>query len=218
MVVRATSDWHGVLPEVEPCDLLIIAGDVCPLSNHARTFQYSWLNNEFADHLNSLPAEQIVLIGGNHDFELEDYKTGREIPVENLTYLRDSVYVWEGLKFYGIPWVPNLPRWAFHASADRLKQLYAAVPDDTDVLITHGPPFYCGDFTSPRFGSEHVGCKAVNVAINRVQPRLTICGHIHESHGLHYCGGSPMFNVALLDDNYRQVYKVEDVTEYVFPD
>lgn len=215
MKVLATSDLHGQLPKIDPCDLLIIAGDICPLDNHDRNYQYTWLNTTFSEWAYDTPAEEIILIAGNHDFELMDYRTARNLPVPNLTYLKDSIHVWNGIRFYGIPWVPNLPRWAFYATDEAMYAAYDAIPLDTDVLITHGPPLHVGDKSSPRFGSMHCGHPAVNSAVQRVSPRLTINGHIHEGHGLHWHAGLPVWNVSYLDDYYKPIYKVEDVTEYV---
>lgn len=50
MKIVATSDFHGVLPPVESipeCDVLVIAGDVCPLRDHGVEFQRSWLLTNF---------------------------------------------------------------------------------------------------------------------------------------------------------------------------
>lgn len=67
MKVVATSDLHGFLPQIPPCDLLLIAGDVCPVWNHRLPFQRKWLRETFTPWLESLPARKIVGVWGNHD-------------------------------------------------------------------------------------------------------------------------------------------------------
>ena len=76
-----TSDFHGFLPKRVPeCDLLLIAGDVCPVWNHDRKFQAFWLRNDFTDWLKEQPATDIIGIGGNHDFVLEVSHVGEDLP------------------------------------------------------------------------------------------------------------------------------------------
>lgn len=52
--------------------------------------------------------------------------------------------------------------------------------DAADVLITHSPPKGIGDRIS---GGVSVGSLAIRAAIERVQPQLAVCGHVHESWG-----------------------------------
>ncbi len=48
----------------------------------------------------------------------------------------------EGLKFYGSPWQPTFHNWAFNLDrGEEIKKVWDKIPNDTDVLITHGPPF-----------------------------------------------------------------------------
>ena len=61
MNVVAISDLHGFLPETPPCDLLLIAGDVCPVWNHRWQFQRKWLREVFGPWLEAQPARKVVL-------------------------------------------------------------------------------------------------------------------------------------------------------------
>ena len=54
MKIVAMSDLHGYLPEIPACDLLLIAGDICPLGNHKPAFQAEWLDTTFRRWLESL--------------------------------------------------------------------------------------------------------------------------------------------------------------------
>lgn len=212
MKVVAISDLHGILPKVPVCDLLIIAGDVCPITNHDAWFQKLWLQDNFGNWLERQPAKCIVGIGGNHDFILEmEPVVGYTLP---WIYLQDNVASYKGMKIYGTPWVPNLPSWAFWKDSAGLTAKCAQIPDDVDILITHGPPRGVMDISSPKYGSVHCGSKELaqrlsDMADSSTLPQLHIFGHIHESHGIRNDSdyGTIFGNASMLDDDYKPVYE-----------
>jgi hypothetical protein len=46
----------------------------------------------------------------------------------------------EGLKIFGSPYQPLFYNWGFQYHASRAEEIWSAIPKDTDILITHGPP------------------------------------------------------------------------------
>ncbi len=52
--------------------------------------------------------------------------------------------------------------------------------DGADVIISHSPPKGIADRTSDGIS---VGSVSVRDAIARVQPKVTLCGHIHDCWG-----------------------------------
>lgn len=210
-----TSDLHGTLPEIEPCDLLIVAGDVCPdhpigkaerysLPDNGSDYQFEFLDGPFRQWLTEVPAEVIVGIAGNHDFVFE--KLSHAIPELHLPwrYLEDSGTEAFGLKIHGTPWVPGLPRWAFYGDDAKLRAKARAIPDNLDILISHGPPFGIADLVGPRFGGPaHVGNLPLLEALDSARPKVVVSGHIHEAYGsypLDY--GGTLYSVSLNDDCY----------------
>ncbi|KAI1825592.1 Metallo-dependent phosphatase-like protein [Xylaria intraflava] len=85
---------------------------------------------------------------------------------------------------FGSPYSPAWGEWAFQYSRDddnaAAKSLWAQVPLDTDVLITHGPAHTHCDEARTR---EAAGCEILRQQLWRVRPRLALCGHIHEARG-----------------------------------
>ena len=201
-----TSDLHGYQPEIEPCDLLVIAGDVCPISHsnplvhqHDPHAQRDWILTEFNDWLSEQPAKQTVWIGGNHDFGLELAGMRREIRrtfPKNTHYLHDEAIEVFGNVLYGTPWCPTLRSWAFYATDDTFKRLAADIPTDTDILVLHSPPAGC--FLDNRYGAPHM----MEEIIKRVKPKLVVCGHIHEGYGDHEILGVRFINASYMDINY----------------
>lgn len=58
-------------------------------------------------------------------------------------------------------------------------QKWNLIPEDTDIIMTHGPPLGYGDKTTRK---QHVGCvELLNTIQKRVKPRYCVYGHIHES-------------------------------------
>lgn len=184
MRLVATADLHGHLPEIPECDVLVVAGDVAPDfgGNYREFMQANWLLMDFAQWLLKVPATHIIGIGGNHDIALFKNTDGvcEKLP---WNYLIDDGFEVDGVRFWGSPWIPNLDWSNFYLRDEPFEAACELVPDDIDVLISHGPPLgYC-DFTGPQYGNDHAGFYGWNRAIDRVQPDLFLCGHIHEAYG-----------------------------------
>lgn len=195
--VVAIADLHGDLPtDLPEGDVLVVAGDVCELSDHSVDAQAAWLEARFYPWLESLPHEEVVWIAGNHDFVCE--RPGWR-PGGHGHYLRDSGAEVCGLRFYGLPWVPKLQMWAFYADDAELARRCAAIPP-VDVLVSHGPPLGYGDRL---LNGRTAGSPALLERIRRTEPRLCVFGHIHEDPGCWRLGPTTLANVAHVDELYE---------------
>ena len=101
-----------------------------------------------------------------------------------------------GLKIWGSPVTP-LYGGAFGLSspADRAR-LYTGIPEDVDILVTHGPPYGILD-RSPG-ALHHAGCPQLLEAVSRLKPKLHIFGHVHGAHGMLSTEDTLFVNAALL--------------------
>ncbi|MCZ6760075.1 MAG: metallophosphoesterase, partial [Gemmatimonadetes bacterium] len=72
---------------------------------------------------------------------------------------------------------------------------------EVDVLITHGPAFGHND-TLP-WTREQVGDEELLEAIERIQPKLHICGHIHCGAGTSTIGATRTINVSVVNEDYE---------------
>jgi Icc-related predicted phosphoesterase len=211
----AVADLHGHLPLDLPAgDVLVIAGDVCPLADHSVPFQADWLREVFYGWMEALPHPEVVWIAGNHDFVCED-EAWR--PQGRGAYLFDEGTTAAGLSFHGTPWVPNLRGWAFYGD-DETRRAKAALIPQVDVLISHGPPRGAGDRLA---GGGEVGCRFLAERIEAAPPRLCLFGHIHEGYGLWERESTVLANVAYVDELYdirpgaARVFELEPATEVV---
>ena len=214
MRIVAISDLHGWLPpDVPACDLLIIAGDVCPdvpatgfrarLAEAAED-QARWLRETFAPWIDRQPAKDVVMCWGNHDYVGEAPELVPSLPVQVLTDAETSV---QGCRLYATPWTSFLPDvWAFDVPRVRLDDHMDRIPDGIDILITHGPPFGVLDRVN---AGVLTGSEALLEAVARVRPRIHVFGHIHECRGQR----GTSYNVAVLDERYEPYDKPVVVIE-----
>lgn len=204
MKILAISDLHGHLPKIDPCDILLLAGDV---GVDFRAKEH--LLGPFSDWLRGLRARHIIGIAGNHDFEFaRDREAYRGLP---WTYLQDETVEVEGLKIHGSPYTPLFGSWAFMRRDEDLRHVWNKIPDDTDILVTHGPPYGMLD---KNIGGKACGSKTLWERVQQVRPRLHVWGHIHEAQGeklVEWSDRNTLFaNVSHVDAMYRPVSGARD--------
>jgi len=209
MRIACISDTHSkIIPDdqmPDDCQVLIHAGDI---TNNGKIF---WLQQqaEWFRHLVDTKYEHLVIIGGNHDFILDGFrKENSEYAIPNIFgnnrihYLRDE-RLWlniqgRTIKFYGTPWT-ICGDWAF-SEMDRSKrrEIFSKIPLDTDVLISHGPPYSILDrCDNGAHGFGSVGDLELLGAVERVRPKLHVFGHIHDGYGQTKIGGTTFVNAAV---------------------
>ena len=199
---------HGELPDIPPCDLLLIAGDSCPVNgDHNASIQYNWMNGHMHNWLATVPAKRIIMIGGNHDFVCQSPMWQTTEEHFGAAYLEDSGIEAFGFNVWGTPWIPNLSDWAFYATDDRLKEIYGLIPDDTDILMLHSPPLGHLDFFPSGGRLRSVGAPHIENRIKEVKPKLAVCGHIHHSYGAKLIGDPDhptlLVNAAHVTESYN---------------
>ena len=211
MKIVCISDCHGNFNfEVPECDLLLIAGDVCPAYHDplpSLELQKNWLKNEFNGWLGFQPAKHKVMIAGNHDWLFQI--SPEEVPELNCHYLEDSSIEIEELKIWGSPWQLEFNNWAFNLTEKELKKKWNLIPDDIDILLVHSPPYGILDelFEPGNKFIENIGSPSLRKKIFEIIPKLVVFGHIHERGGYTEYVESPwpvkFVNACLLNDDYK---------------
>ncbi|MFZ1612959.1 MAG: metallophosphoesterase, partial [Holophaga sp.] len=155
----------------------------------------------------------------NHDRFFEKQPEMARVYLEpDVIYLQDSGCEIEGLRFWGSPWQPSFMDWAFNLPrmGEKLRAKWKLLPMDTDVLITHGPPYGVLDEVRPRMtawgpveeGSGNLGCEKLAIRLTTVRPRLHVFGHIHDGAGFLQKGGTTYINASVCDEDYKPVNPV----------
>lgn len=198
MIIHAISDLHGYIPILKGGDLLIIAGDLTLSGSKNDT-------KDFATWVESLDYKEIVIIAGNHDAYLTQHN-----PFKRAHYLCDSGVELFGLKIWGSPYTPTFYNWYFMKDrGEQIKKHWDLIPNDTDILVTHGPPHGILDRS---VDGKFCGCEELLKAVNRIKPKNHIFGHIHEQWGREEAIGETTFhNVSYCNEYYVPVNKCKEI-------
>lgn len=210
MRIVLLSDTHcqGRKVNVPDGDMVIHCGDLTYRGTGNETsYELEWFSN--------LPHKYKLLIAGNHELGWEnDLKRNyyRPVPISkphfldpypNIVYLHDSGIEIDGIKFWGSPVQPHYHDWAFQKGRGApLQAHWAQIPDNTDVLITHGPPYGFGD-TNGNPLDDRFGDKDLLDRVLQVKPKYHVYGHAHGGYGEYEFHGIHFVNAAICTEEYK---------------
>lgn len=198
-IISDTHNKHKRLAKLPDADVIIHAGDFTSMghSHEIVTFM-QWYSK--------LPYKYKIVIAGNHDWLFETHRLlALEKVPENVIYLEDSGVEIEGIKFWGTPVQLPFNNWAFNRPEEKLAQHWQAIPDDTDVLITHQPPYSIFDWSV--YDLKHTGSPSLyKEVVERIKPKVHIFGHIHSGYGIKVIENTTFINASNLDEDYMCVY------------
>ena len=195
MKIICISDTHNqhenlIIPHG---DMLIHAGDITSTGKREELIKFN-------DWLGLLPHQYKIVIAGNHDFYCEIYPQETKQILSNAVYLNDTGITIEGLNIWGSPISPTFQDYAFMRNrGENIRKHWELIPSNTDILITHCPPFEILDKTN---SGKNEGCEdLLEIIQTRIKPQLHVFGHIHEAYGQTQIADTQYINASVVGLN-----------------
>jgi uncharacterized protein len=187
--------------EIGDVDLLIIGGDITTggtPEQAARAIE-GWLPL----------APRLLALAGNMDSSAIDERLGE------LGVALDGQGVELGVVgVFGVSAAPKSPLHTPYELSDeelerRIQAGFATVRNcPKRIFCPHAPPL--GTACDRLRNGEHVGSGVIRTFVEREQPDLVLCGHIHESRGLDAIGGSRIVNPGPAAGGHYAFVEIED--------
>ena len=226
MKITFISDTHTYMYDSNYKELILPEGDILCFTGDIMSSGH----NEgelihFLKWFSKQPFTYKIFIAGNHDRLLEDKRPLTDEIIsryqkDGVVYLNNTSFEVGDIKFYGCPHQPYFGGWAFNVpDYDKLIHIYQMIPEDTDVLLTHCPPYGILDqshrpnYSNPT-GEEHLGSMELKEVLTTksqfgVMPRVIAFGHIHGDGGKQMQIGDTLYvNASLCDENYEPVNNI----------
>ena len=232
MKIVAISDTHNRHKDIKDFkdtnalgeDKTPLSGEVIIHSGDATGRGASGECESFIKWFGGLDFKHKIFIPGNHDhfFEKEPERARELCKKHGVTLLIDESVVIAGVKIHGSPYQPWFFDWAFNAARDQKEEDYLnarkdkpkysiikphwdMIPEDTNILVTHGPPYEILDELVNQHGyftGQHVGCVELAKRIKELNIDVHIFGHVHCSNGEKHLNGTSYYNASICDERY----------------
>ncbi len=204
MKILHISDIHGrvenfslVEKHLHSCQLVAISGDLTHMGDQlalSKILQY-------------LPLEKTVAVLGNCDYP-SSLKTlqsaGISIDGEIKTFAGYQICGYGG----SLPTPIDTPNMLSEQEFGQVLGSFAS----PNILITHQPAFGTKADLSP--DQKHTGSKSIWRYIESVQPKLALCGHMHEAQSISKIGKTTVVNSgALALGNFAIIHLSENELE-----
>jgi Icc-related predicted phosphoesterase len=228
------SDLHNnqKLLNLPEADILLVAGDMTNLGSYQELTSFSQFLSKVKPKF-----DLIIVIAGNHEVTMDidsfpflggkyfkkdsiNAAKAKSIITENkdIIYLEDSGYEYKGVKIWGTPWVNPCGDWGFCLDKPGQDELiFNKIPSDTDILVSHSPPFKILDAVPVYSYSrdpetnllrkdceiDNTGNKVLLKRVKEVRPKLHVFGHIHECSGAVVEDGILFVNASIMNHRHK---------------
>lgn len=199
--ISDTHTYHKLLEVPHGVDIVIFSGDC---SNPRNPYNNEPEVRAFIDWYSGLDIKHKIFVAGNHDTSIEKgLVTKDDFESNGITYLENTSVEIEGLKIFGSPYTPMFGDWAFMRARHKLDRVWSrAIPDDSDIVVVHGPPKGVLDLSYDRAGNlELCGDKSLMNRLKVVEPKFMMFGHIHNNEGIINAGTRVVYGLDTIFSN-----------------
>lgn len=213
MIIDCCGCLHGHYPQLEGGDLLIVAGDLTATDSCIQHLRFQlWLHDQkytkkiviSGNHdkrmetlgYNSIQRQyeelgEDYLCDSGTEFEYQDkipcnFCRTRAQCVSDPLFCNSPTK--KKLKIWGSPWTLTFPGinpkcTAFTGDEKLLASKFSMIPDDIDILVTHGPPKFIMDEINSGPYPENAGSVSLMNKVKDSNIKIHVFGHIHEGYG-----------------------------------
>lgn len=191
MIITAISDLHNrrdvleaILRVSADCDVIVFPGDLTHFGGAA--------DAEYIVQQARGRKAAVFAVAGNCDNAAVDaVLEAMEVSISGRGVCLGEV------GFFGVsgvpPWQTTMYCFSESELSARLETGAAATQNcRVRVAVTHVPPY--GTTLDRVWSGGHVGSRAVREIVEREQPSLLVCGHIHEAQGVERLGRTLIVN------------------------
>lgn len=184
--ISDTHMHHDMLP-LKKEELVIHSGDA---TNHFNPILNENEMRIFLDWYHKYPAKYKIYVAGNHDTSIEAGLINKETFKDlGIIYLENESVTIEGIKIWGSPNTPIFRNWAFMKNENKLNRIWESIPENTDIVVTHGPPKYTLDWVEElKNVYKPCGSPSLHKRMLKLQPNFCMFGHIHSNNNLKNAG------------------------------
>lgn len=217
LFISDTHELHRTMYSVEEAvateeiDLIIHCGDG---ANHRNPHMNLNPMLDCLTWLNSL-GPQVIYCPGNHDVSIEkdlihlsQFKNVDIVIHDSITFQTGNE---DFIKIFCSPYTPTFGQgWAWNIKRQKIDNVWKDIPEDTDILVTHGPPYGILDKTGYEGKMiEAVGCKSLLNHVHRVKPKIHAFGHVHDEKGCYNHGIFKLWNTTFINASMVNLKQTE---------
>lgn len=176
--ISDTHNYHNYIsiPKDIKIDMVIHSGDAA--NNKDPNINSNELM-DFLDWYEKFPATYKIFVPGNHETSMEKWLVNREdFEKRGIILLKHESIEIEGVNIFGSPYTPSFrDGWAYNIKRSKLYDYWQEIPENTDILVTHGPPMFILDQDL----GKNLGCRSLYKRIKELSNlKIHQFGHIHD--------------------------------------